>query len=136
MLSAVCQAPETNSNLKALFTLLNAPGDLEYVYACALIIINQASGLSSHSSRHPCPYCTSRATQWDPGAPLRTIPVNAELLLATSGKKIEYFFNCLNPPLLNPNLPIFLLCPPPPLRLKLDIVNLCLCAIGSPYTTL
>ncbi len=129
MLLAVYQAPKTYSNLKALFTLLNVPGDLECVYACDLKVINMDTGLTSHSSRHPCPYCTSRATQWDPGASLWTIPMNAEqqhLWRITSGKKIEnkYFFNCLNPPLLNSNLPILLLCRPPPLHLKLGIVNL------------
>ncbi len=31
MLLAVYQASETNSNVKALFALLNVPGDLEYV---------------------------------------------------------------------------------------------------------
>ncbi len=72
MLLAVFQVPET------LFTLLNAPGDLNYVYACDLTVINMATGLSSHSSRQPCPYCTSRSTQWDPDAPLRTISMNAE----------------------------------------------------------
>ncbi len=128
MLLAVCQVPETYSNLKALFTLLNSPGDLDYVYACDLTVINISTGLSSHSSRHPCPYCTSRATQWDPDAPLRTIPMNAEhqnLWRAASRRKIEnkYFFN-LNNPLLNFNLPILLLCPPPPLHLKYGIVNL------------
>ncbi len=46
MLLAVCQAPETYSNLKALFTLLNAPGDLEYVYACDVKVTNMATGLS------------------------------------------------------------------------------------------
>ncbi len=33
MLLAVYQAPETFSNSKALFTLLNVPDDLEYAYA-------------------------------------------------------------------------------------------------------
>ncbi len=42
MLLAVCQAPETYSNLKALFALLNALGDLEYVYACDLKVTNIA----------------------------------------------------------------------------------------------
>ncbi len=42
MLLAVYQDPETYSNLVALFTLLNAPGDLDYVYACDLTVINIA----------------------------------------------------------------------------------------------
>ncbi len=92
----------------ALFTLLNAPRDLEYVYACDLKVISMATGFSSHSSTHPYPYCTSRAIQWDPDAPLQTN---------------MYYFNCLNPPLLNSNLPILLLCPPHPLHLKLGTVN-------------
>ncbi len=91
MLLTVCQAPETYSNLKALFTLLNAPGDLEYVCACDLKATNMATRLSSHSSRHRCPYCTARATQWDPYAQLRTMPMNEQqhLWRTTSGKKTE-----------------------------------------------
>ncbi len=65
MLLAVCQAPTTCANLKSHFTLLNAPPDLECVYACDLKVSNIATGLSSHSSRHPCPYCTSKPAHWD-----------------------------------------------------------------------
>ncbi len=63
--TAVCQAPETYANLKSLFTLLKASHDLECVYACDLKVINIATGLSSHSSRQPCPYCTSKSANWD-----------------------------------------------------------------------
>ncbi len=64
-----------------------------------------------------------------PRRTLLTIPLNSEqqhLWSTTSGKKIEnkYFFNCLNPPLLNSNPEIRLLCPPSPPHLKLGIVKL------------
>ncbi len=122
MLLAVCQAPETYANLKSLFTLLKAPPDLECVYACDLKVINIATGLSSHSSRHPSPYCTSRSAHWDEPATLWTIKLNSDhyhLWKRTSGKKIEnkLLFNCLNPPLLYSNQPILLFCPPPTLHI-------------------
>ncbi len=47
MLLAVYQAPETFSNLKALFALLNVPDDLEYVYACDLKLSTRLLDLSN-----------------------------------------------------------------------------------------
>ncbi len=129
MLLAVCQAPETYANLRSLFTLLKASRDFECVYAADLKVVNIVTGLSSHSSRHPCPYCTSKSGLWDTKAPLRTIQMNSdnyELWESTSGNKLfnKIFFNCLNPPLLQSSQPILLICPPPPLHIKLDVVNL------------
>ncbi len=79
MLFSVCQAPETYSNLKALFTLLNAPGDLEYVYACGLKVVNMAAGPSSHSSRHPADTFKS-----DTVGPRRTVTDNSDVCRATT----------------------------------------------------
>ncbi len=92
MLLAVCQAPEMYANLKSLFALLKA---FKCVCACGLKVINIATGLSSHSSRHPGPYWTSRSAHWAEQAPLRTIKVNSahyHLWKRTSGKKIENNF--------------------------------------------
>ncbi len=119
MLLTVYLAPETYSNLKALFTPLNVPGDLEYAYACDLKVNNMASGLTSHSSRHPCPYCTLGATQWDPDASygqFRWIQSTRICggLLPERRLRTNIFFNSLNPPLLNSKLAILLLCPPSP----------------------
>ncbi len=77
----------------------------------------------------PLPILHVRSDTVGPRRTLRTIPMNSEhqyLWRTTSGKKIanKYFFNCLNPPLLNSNLAILFLCPPPPPHLKLGIVNL------------
>ncbi len=69
MLLAVCQAPEKYANFKSLLTLLKAPHYLECVYACDLKVINVATGLSSHSSRHSCPYCTSKSAHRDEQRP-------------------------------------------------------------------
>ncbi len=108
MLLAVCQAPETYANLMFLFTLLKASRDFECVYAADLKVVKIVTGLSSHSSRHPC---TSKSGLWDTKAPLRTIQMNSdnyELWESTLGNKLfnNFFFNCLNPPLLQSSQPI------------------------------
>ncbi len=80
-------------------------------------VINIAAELSSHSSRHPRPYCTPKQAHWDHRIEFGSIPPVEENLF-------NFFCNCLNTPLLHPNQSILLFCPPPALHIKLGIVNL------------
>ncbi len=132
MLLAVYQAPQTYSNLKALFTLLNV--------CLRLWLESYQHGYWTYLTfqQTPLPVFHVRSDTVGPRRTLRTIPMNSEhpcVRRTTSGKKIEnkYFFNCLNPPLLYSNLAIPLLCPPPPAHLKLGIVNLSMRHLFSPH---
>ncbi len=103
MLLAVCQAPETYAKLMSLFILLKASRDFECVYAADLKVVNIVTELSSHSSRQPCPYCTSKSGLWDTKAPIHTIQMNSdnyELWESTSGNKLfnKNFFQLFESP--------------------------------------
>ncbi len=100
MLLAVYQAPETYSNLKALFTLLNVPGDLECVYACDLKVIKNGYWTYLTFQQTPLPVLHVRSDTVGPRRTLRTIPMNSDhqyLWRTTSGKKIEYLKYFLSP---------------------------------------
>ncbi len=99
------------------------------VYGCDLKFNSIATGLSSHPSRHPCPYCTSKSAHWDEQATLQTSKLKFGSLPSVeenfrNENREQIVFHCLNPPLLYSNQPILLFCPPPTLHIKLGIVNL------------
>ncbi len=116
------KTPEAYANLRSSLSLLKASRDIECV-SRRPESGNIVKGLSSHSSRHPCPYCTSKSGQWDTKAPLCTIQIssdNYELQKSASGNKLlnKIVFNCLNPPLPQSSQAILLICPPSPLHIK------------------
>ncbi len=126
VLLAICQAPGTFSNLKALFTLLKAPHDLECSNASDLEVISITSGLNSRPGEHLCPYCTSKSTQWDAKAPLRMVQLDSEhyRLWKTNPRNRQYYNDSLSPPSVNSTQPILVVCPPHALHIQLRIVNL------------
>ncbi len=129
LLLAVCQAPETYANLQSIIQLLKIPSELDITYIGDLKLLNIVTGVGSHSSAHPCTYCISPASNWDEAAQLRTLQMNSEqfeLWRLTSGQKSQRrnFFSCSNSPTLDSNRTVLLLCPPPPLHLKLGLTNL------------
>ncbi len=128
MVLATCQASETIGNLRKLFTLLRLDTIEDFFIAGDLKVINLLSGIGTQSSSFPCAYCKAKSSHWSIHAPLRTIEGNEQDFRAWEGSggracDRKEFFSCSALPILRAEGPVLFICPPPPLHLKLGIVN-------------
>ena len=100
--------------------------DIKSIVAGDLKIINIIVGIMAHSSTNPCPYCEAMKSDLGKisGLPRSkgSIKNNSTLKKKAKGKN---FASCVNAPLIygEDEDEILYLCPPPPLHIKLGIVN-------------
>ena len=113
--------PEKYHYVDLLWRRLLSLDKLDAVVACDLKMSNIMVGLMAHSSSYPCPYCEApkKNLTTDRGR-LRSIANIRENLEKSTSQ-----FCCINDPVIpgNPESPIYLAVPPPPLHLTLGIVN-------------
>ena len=127
ILAAVCQVPETYNNMHVLIQLTKI-NEIEYKLSQDLKLTNIVIGITTHSSKYPCPYgeCykDENSGEWIKGKnrTFRNIMENREnwkKKTRSKRKDLKNFKNCENTPLISsvdPDVPIIFSIPPPPLH--------------------
>lgn len=132
ILALVPDLPEKYQYVLVLWRNLLKLKDLDAVVACDLKMANILVGIMAHSSSNPCPYCDvmKKNLATDQGN-LRTIANIRQNLAKPIGERLS----CINDPLIpgNPEKPIFLSVPPPPLHIMLGVVNTIFKAVEKIY---
>ena len=132
ILAIVANVPESYHNIKILMKLTNI-NEIEYILSQDLKLTNIIIGITSHTSKYPCPYgeCYKdyKCNEWYKGR-------NRTISNLTSNQRrwceapanqndmslLKDYKNCENIPLIfcdNPDTPILYVIPPPPLHLIL-----------------
>ena len=133
LILSVVSANETWESMKKLFELIKLSELSKFRLSMDLKLTNITLGMSSHSSKFPCPYaeCYKRNGIWTIGNPrtFSSLLKNAEEFRDVGKgdrKQLQNFYNVENPPCFIPedrNQEVLVTIPPPVLHLRLGIVN-------------
>ena len=109
LLACVAMIPETTLNIKILYDLANI-NEVDFLVSQDLKLHKITLGKQTHSSKHPCPYCTgyydSKSRRWVRGEPITLKRLNSDRnrwLKETGGirKKLQEFNNVEHPPIVS-----------------------------------
>ena len=127
ILACVAKVPETYYNINILFMLTNLH-EVKYTLSQDLKLTNIVLGLTSHSSKYPCPYgeCyrDNKTGDWIKGVNRTVSSFNEHQkkwcsVTKCNRDRLKEYFNCESKPLLTcdeENTPILYKIPPPPLH--------------------
>ena len=132
ILAIVANVPESYHNIKILMNLTNI-NEIEYHLSQDLKLTNIIIGITSHTSKYPCPYgeCykDNKSNEWYKGTDrtIKNLRSNQRKWCEAPARQndrrlLKEFKNCENVPLIScddPDTPILYVIPPPPLHLIL-----------------
>ena len=129
LLACVAMTPETSHNIKILYDIANL-NEVDFLLSQDLKLHNITLGKQTHSSKHPCPYCTgyynSKSRRWVKGESITLKKLNSDRnrwLEETGGirKKLQDFNNVEHPAIVSfdENTKVLLKIPPPSLHVCL-----------------
>ena len=129
LLACVAMTPETPHNIKILYDIANL-NEVDFLLSQDLKLHNITLGKQTHSSKHPCPYCTgyydSKSRRWVNGESITLKKLNSDRnrWLKESGgirKKLQDFNNVEHPAIVSfdENTKVLLKIPPPLLHVCL-----------------